>query len=79
MIWTRDYHEQIQLAVRVGRELEASEWHVQRSNHSATLPPPEKMNNSFCERKQTVILTIYTIPDWQKRCSLEFLKLINNS
>ena len=54
----------MQQAVRVGLEMEASELQVQRSNHSATLPLPENMNNSFCERMQTVILPIYTcIPD----------------
>ena len=31
--------EQIQLVVRAGLELRASELRVQRSNHSATLPP----------------------------------------
>ena len=35
-IWTRDYHEQIQQAVREGLELGASELQVQRSNRSAT-------------------------------------------
>ena len=35
----RDYREQIQLAVRVGLELGASELQVQRTNRSATLPP----------------------------------------
>ena len=39
MIWTRDYREQIQLQVRAGLEHGASELQVQRSNHSATLPP----------------------------------------
>ena len=38
-IYSQDYREQIQLAVRAGLELGASELHVQRSNHSATLPP----------------------------------------
>ena len=38
-IWTRDYREQIQLAVRAGLEQGASELQVQRSNQSATLPP----------------------------------------
>ena len=39
-ICIRDYREQIQLrAVRAGRELGASGLQVQRSNHSATLPP----------------------------------------
>ena len=33
------YQEQIQLAVRVGLELGVSGLQVQRSNHSATLPP----------------------------------------
>ena len=37
--WPGIYREQIQLAVRVGLELGASELQVQRSNHSATLPP----------------------------------------
>ena len=36
----RDYREQIQLAVRVGFELGASELQVQRTNNlSTTLPP----------------------------------------
>ena len=35
----QDYHEQIELAVRVGLELAASELQVQRSNHSSMLPP----------------------------------------
>ena len=38
-IWTRDYREQIQLAVGAGLELGASEWQVQRFNQSAMLPP----------------------------------------
>ena len=38
-IWTRDYREQIQLAVRAGLELGASELQVRRSNDSAMLPP----------------------------------------
>ena len=37
-IWTRDYREQIQLAVKARLELGASDLQVQRSNHSATLP-----------------------------------------
>ena len=40
--WTRDYWEQIQLAVRAGLELGASELQVQRSNRSATL-----QNNAY--------------------------------
>ena len=36
-IWTRDYREQMQLAVRAGLEFGASELQVQSSNHSATL------------------------------------------
>ena len=43
-IWTRDYREQIQLAVRAGLELGASESQVQRSNLSATLPPFPKFS-----------------------------------
>ena len=42
-IWTGDYREQIQLAVRAG--LGASRLHVQCSNHSATLPLT--YNNKF--------------------------------
>ena len=38
-IWIRDYHEQIQLAVRVGLELVASGLQVQHSNCSAMMPP----------------------------------------
>ena len=34
-----DYREQIQLAVRAGLKLGASDLQVQRSNHSATQPP----------------------------------------
>ena len=37
-IWTRDYREQIQLAVRAGLELGASDLQVQRFNHLAMLP-----------------------------------------
>ena len=37
--WPGIYREQIQLEVRVGLELGASELQVQRSNHSATLAP----------------------------------------
>ena len=39
-IWTRDYCEQIQLTVRPGLELGASELQVQPSNRSATLSSP---------------------------------------
>ena len=38
-IWTRDYRQQMQEAVRTGLELGASELQVQRSNCSATRPP----------------------------------------
>ena len=38
-IWIRDYCEEIQLAVRAGLELGASQLQVQRSNRSATRPP----------------------------------------
>ena len=38
-VWTWDYLEQIQLAVRAGLELWASELQVQCSYHPATLPP----------------------------------------
>ena len=38
-IWTWDYREPIQQAVRAGLELGTSELQVQRFNHSATLPP----------------------------------------
>ena len=37
-IWTQDYHEQIQLAVREGLELGTSKLQVQRSNCSTQLP-----------------------------------------
>ena len=37
-IWTRDYHEQIQLAVRAELELKASELQFQHSNNAAMLP-----------------------------------------
>ena len=47
-IWTRDYREQIQLAVRAGLELGASELQVQRSKHSATLPlKVEELSNDI--------------------------------
>ena len=35
-IWTLDYEEQIQLGVRAGLQLGASELQVQSSNHSST-------------------------------------------
>ena len=38
-IWTRDYREQIQQAVKAGLELGASPLQVQGSNRSAMLPP----------------------------------------
>ena len=38
-MWTRDYREQIQLAVKAGLELGVSVLQVQGSNRSATLPP----------------------------------------
>ena len=37
-IWTRDYREQIQVAVTAGLQLGALKLQVRRSNHSATLP-----------------------------------------
>ena len=43
-ICTRDYSEQIQLVVRAGLELGASESQVQRSNRSTTLPPFPKFS-----------------------------------
>ena len=45
-VWTRDYPEQIQPAVRVGLELGASELQVQRSHHSATLSPLNKLESN---------------------------------
>ena len=42
-IWTQDYQEQIQLAVRAGLELEAFKFQVQHSNCSATLPPDQSI------------------------------------
>ena len=45
-VWTRDYRKQIQLAVRVGLELDASELQVQRSHHSATLSPLNKLESN---------------------------------
>ena len=45
-IWTRDYGKQIQPAVRVGLELGASELQVQRSHHSATLSPLNKLESN---------------------------------
>ena len=45
-VWTRDYGKQIQLAVRVGLELGASELQVQRSHHSATLSPLNKLESN---------------------------------
>ena len=38
-IWTWDYHEQIQLAVKAGLDLGTSELQVQHFNHSANLSP----------------------------------------
>ena len=38
-IRTRGYRQQIQLAIKAGFELGVSRLYVQRSNHSATLPP----------------------------------------
>ena len=38
-IWTQDYRELIQLTIRAELELGASKLQVQRSNHTATLPP----------------------------------------
>ena len=43
--WSNFNWEQIQLAVRAGLELGASELQVQRSNHSATLPLLEHKEN----------------------------------
>ena len=45
-VWTRDYGKQIQPAVRVGLELGASELQVQRSHHSATLSPLNKLERN---------------------------------
>ena len=53
-IWTRDYLEQNQLAVRVGLDLGASELQVQRSNGSATPPPVNAQ--STCSYQITNIL-----------------------
>ena len=41
---TRDYREQIQLAVRVVLELEASELQVQRSNRLTMLPDDDEIH-----------------------------------
>ena len=38
-IWTQDYHEQIQLAVRVGLELVASGFQVQIKSSALTAQP----------------------------------------
>ena len=45
-VWTRDYGKQIQPAVRVGLELGASKLQVQRSHHSATLSPLNKLESN---------------------------------
>ena len=45
-VWTRDYRKQIQLAVRVGLELGASELQVQRSHDSATLSALNKLESN---------------------------------
>ena len=45
-IWTRDYREQIQLAVRAGLELGALKLQVQRSNHP-WLTGKDEMNPVF--------------------------------
>ena len=45
-VWTRDYHKQIQLVVRVGLELGASKLQVQRSHDSATFSPLNKLDSN---------------------------------
>ena len=45
-VWTRDYRKQIQLVVRVGLELGASKLQVQRSHHSATMSPLNKLESN---------------------------------
>ena len=63
-----DYLEQIQLAVRVGLDLGASELQVQRSNGSATLPPVNAQ--STCSYQITNIL----LPSLNKTCQYLDLK-----
>ena len=58
-IWTWDYREQIQLAVRAGLELGASKLQVQRSNHSATLPPTRKV--SFWPKTWSLIIGLWAV------------------
>ena len=55
-IWTRDYQEQIQLAVRAGLELGVSGIQVRRSNRSVTLPPQNNwlLCRLHCFQKLTV-------------------------
>ena len=50
---SRDYREQIQLAVRAGLELGAPELHVRRSDHSATLLPFTRRNEREPGEKET--------------------------
>ena len=52
-IWTRDYREQIQLAVREGLELGASELKAQSCNRLSTLPPLNVRANCFYESPDT--------------------------
>ena len=68
-IWTQDYREQIQLAVRAGLELGASGLQVQRSNHSAMLSPINitpglecKLNWNEADAMKTLQQGIYYIP-----------------
>ena len=50
--------EQIQLAVRVGLKLGASELQVQRSNCTAT-PPPEQPSKAFSRKYVVKLITCF--------------------
>ena len=52
-VWTRDYP-----AVRVGLELGASELQVQRSHHSATLSPLNKLESNTSPLRYAFPLTM---------------------
>ena len=72
-LWTRGYSEQIQLAVRAGLELGASESQVQRCNRSATLPPFPKFSLNLpsfdnCKTSHRSIIELHYI--WMFKESL---------
>ena len=71
-IWTRDYREQTQLAVRAGLELGDSGLQVQRFNRSATLlrqsvfPLKAPINGFQCLYKW-FIKQLFLEPEWALR------------